>query len=293
MGAEGLTVGLLHPGAMGAAVGAVAVSAGARVLWLPSGRGPATVARAEAAGLEPAPDLAALVRSCSLILSICPPAAASQVARLVAESAYAGVYVEANAVSPGRAERIAALFGTGPVTTVDGGIVGPPPRRPGSTRLYLSGPEQAVAVPAELFAGTRLAPVVLPGPVGRASALKLAFASYNKLSQVLAAQAYALAYGHGVGDELRELAGATLPDTPLAQPERLADAAARAWRWEPEFREMVDACVAAGLPGEFAGAAADLLRRWSRHKDDASVPLDRLIAELRQPPARPDGEAAR
>jgi 3-hydroxyisobutyrate dehydrogenase-like beta-hydroxyacid dehydrogenase len=265
---------------MGAAVGAVALGVGARVRWLPTGRGPATAGRAEAAGLEPVGDLAALARSCSLIVSVCPPAAALDVARMVAGSGFDGVYLDANAVSPQRAERIAALLDAAGATTVDGGIVGPPPVRPDTTRLYLSGPPAGVASVLEVFDGTRLEPVVLPGPVGRASALKLAFASYNKLSQVLAAQAYALARGYGVEDELRELAGRALPDTPLSRPERLADVAARAWRWEPEFHEIADACRAAGLPVELVGAAAELLARWSRYKDDPTVAVQRLLAEL-------------
>ncbi|HEX4281159.1 MAG TPA: hypothetical protein VHZ27_10355, partial [Solirubrobacteraceae bacterium] len=42
---------------------------------------------------------------------------------------------------------------------VDGGIVGPPPTRAGTTRLYLSGDRAPEA--ARLFEDTRLEPVVL------------------------------------------------------------------------------------------------------------------------------------
>jgi 3-hydroxyisobutyrate dehydrogenase-like beta-hydroxyacid dehydrogenase len=144
----------------------------------------------------------------------------------------------------------------------------------------LSGPELAVEQVRELFADTWLAPVVLPGPIGRASALKLAFASYNKLSHVLAAQAYALADGYGVVDELTELAKDTMPDTPFGRPERLASAAARAWRWGPEFREIADACAAAGLSTDLVEAASALLERWKDHKDTDSTTLHELIADL-------------
>jgi 3-hydroxyisobutyrate dehydrogenase-like beta-hydroxyacid dehydrogenase len=265
---------------MGAAVGEQAVAAGAQVFWLPVGRGPATQRRATAAGLTGVPDMASLAASCSLIISVCPPAAAVDVASLVAESGFTGGFLEANAISPARAQQIAALLGERGVTTVDGGIVGPPPRRPGTTRLFLSGPELAVAQVRELFAGSWLAPVVLPGPVGRASALKLAFAAYNKLSYVLAAQAYGLASGYGVVDELTELAKDTMPDTPFGQPDRLASAAARAWRWGPEFREIADACAAAGLPTDLVAAAAAMLERWKDHKDADSTTLHELIADL-------------
>ena len=45
------TIGLLHPGEMGAAVGQCLADAGHQVLWVPEGRGAATSARAAAAGL--------------------------------------------------------------------------------------------------------------------------------------------------------------------------------------------------------------------------------------------------
>ena len=67
-----------------------------------------------------------------MILSICPPHAALEVARSAA--GFDGVYVDANAISPLRAQEIAALH----PRFVDGGIVGGPPREPGTT-LYLSG----------------------------------------------------------------------------------------------------------------------------------------------------------
>ena len=45
------TIGLLHPGEMGAAVGQCLAGTGHQVLWVPEGRSPATGARAAAAGL--------------------------------------------------------------------------------------------------------------------------------------------------------------------------------------------------------------------------------------------------
>lgn len=270
-----MTVGLLHPGAMGAAVGAQAVAAGARVYWFPVGRGEQSRRRAGRAGLAAAASDEVL-RECDFVLSVCPPANAEEVAERVAAAGFAGVYVEANAISPERSERIGRRFGT----TVDGGIVGPPPHRPGTTRLYLSGPEEAVDEVAGLFHGTTLETVALDGPVGRASALKLAFASYNKATFVLAAQSHALAAAYGVREELAELAASALPGTPLAEPDRLAGAAAKAWRWEPEFGEMAAALVAAGLRPELIEAAARTLARWRRHRDDDTAPLVELLRDL-------------
>jgi 3-hydroxyisobutyrate dehydrogenase-like beta-hydroxyacid dehydrogenase len=271
------TVTLLHPGAMGAEVGRQLVAAGARVLWVSAGRGPATAARAAAAGLVERETLAAAVGESEVVLSICPPAAAEDVARDVAATGFAGVFADANAIAPERMARIAASFGDGGAAVVDGGIIGPPPVRGGSTRLYLSGsPAPAVAA---LCAGTTLEAVVLDGDVGAASALKLAYASYQKISRVLSALAHALAGAHGVGAELEREAEA-LRSRPLSDLDALPVAAAKAWRWAPEMREVAATMRAAGLPGDVAQGAAVALERWATAKDRDDLDLDAVLALL-------------
>ncbi|MGW7166920.1 DUF1932 domain-containing protein [Streptomyces sp. NPDC054884] len=273
-------VGILHPGEMGATVAAAAVAAGAEVWWLPRGRSAATRERAAASGLRSASGIEELTGTCRVVLSVCPPAAALDVAEQVASAGFSGVYVDANAVSPERMTEIAAVFEGADVTVVDGGITGPPPRRAGTTRLYLSGDAAAVARVADVFDGTALTPVALPGPIGRASALKLSFAAYNKISYALAAQACALADGHGVLDDLLDLADHLLPGTPLAAKDRWAAAGSRAWRWEPEMHEIAGACRAVGAPAGLAEAAARTFARWEAHKDDPAVTGAQLIADL-------------
>lgn len=277
---ETLDVGVLHPGAMGAQVAAQAVAAGHRVHWLPRGRGEATRARAESAGLLAADGVSALAETCDVIISVCPPAAARQVAESVAATSFAGVYLEANAISPGHTEEISGLLDARGVVVVDGGIVGPPPRQADSTILYVSGNDDAVGVVGRVFEGSFLTVRGLGAQVGKASALKLAFASYNKISFVLAAQACALAAGHGVLEDLLQLGGEALMDTPLGRPESLAVAAARAWRWAPEMREIAEACEKAGVSPDIARNAAVLLENWDHYKDETGVPLDRLIADF-------------
>ena len=92
------TIGVLHPGEMGAAIGAVLRGAGHDVIWASAGRSSATARRAEAAGFDDAGTVAEVCGRAELILSVCPPHAAFDVARDVA--GFGGVYVDANAVSP-------------------------------------------------------------------------------------------------------------------------------------------------------------------------------------------------
>jgi 3-hydroxyisobutyrate dehydrogenase-like beta-hydroxyacid dehydrogenase len=134
------TVGLLHPGAMGAAVGALLTRGGRAVLWASDGRSAASAARAEKASLQDAGTATMLAARSDLVLSICPPHAAVDTARAVGR--FTGLYVDANAVSPGTAAEIRAVVEAVGARYVDGGIIGPPPaaENPG-TRLYLAGPD--------------------------------------------------------------------------------------------------------------------------------------------------------
>src|SRR5919204_3279046 len=102
------TIGLLHPGEMGSALGAVLRRRGHAVLWASDGRSAETAARARAADLADAGSVAELAQRSDVILSVCPPHAAADVARSVA--GFDGVYVDANAVAPATVREIAQGF---------------------------------------------------------------------------------------------------------------------------------------------------------------------------------------
>ena len=124
------TIGLLNPGEMGSMVGAAVRSGGARVLWAGEGRSAATRKRASDAGLEDAGSVAAVARASDVILSVCPPHAAVDLATQVAALRFAGTYVDGNAVSPATAREVGGIVEKGGATFVDGGIIGPPPVKP-------------------------------------------------------------------------------------------------------------------------------------------------------------------
>ena len=94
-------IAVLHPGEMGAAVGSCLAGAGHVVLWASGGRGSATAARARAARLADAGSVEEIAGRAEVILSICPPHAALDVAR--AARGFGGTYVDANAISPATA----------------------------------------------------------------------------------------------------------------------------------------------------------------------------------------------
>ena len=294
------TVGLLHPGEMGAAVGQCLTAAGHRVLWVPEGRSGASAARAAAAGLTAPPGgLAGLVREAGVIVSVCPPHAALGVARQVAAlgvaregagpgvagfggvarqgAGFGGVYVDANAVAPDTAREIAAIVEAGGASYVDGGIIGTPPVAPGFIRLYLSGARAGEvqrlfagsAVDARVIGGDGLAggdgPAGGNGPAGgdglfAASAVKMAYASWTKGSAALLLAARALARAEGVEDTMLAEWGASQPGLTDRSARAAGSAAAKGWRWVAEMEEIAAAMTAAGLPGGFHQAAAQVFR---------------------------------
>ncbi|GHH24383.1 NAD(P)-dependent oxidoreductase [Streptomyces rubradiris] len=259
-------VGILHPGSMGAAIAAQAKQSGAKVVWCPSGRSSASSERAGKYGLEPVGSLAAMADQADIILSICPPAHAVEVAAAVAAQPFSGVYVDGNAISPATMDRISTLFDQSGATVVDGSVIGSPPSASKSTRLYLAGPREPVAAVASVFSGSAVHVRLLPGPLGQASALKLSYSSYQKASRALAAVAHALAAEHGVEEELDEIAQGRTTSY-LAETAYFPKVAARAWRWAPEMEQVARALDEAGLPSELATASAGVMERWGALRD--------------------------
>ncbi|MEU2857648.1 DUF1932 domain-containing protein [Streptomyces mirabilis] len=280
-------VGVLHPGSMGAAVAAQASLNGAEVLWLPTGRSSATKERAQRYGLTAVSDLRELTERADIILSICPPAHAEDVAAEVSAHLFKGVYVDGNAISPASMARVCSIVAPTGATVVDGSVIGSPPSASKSARLYVSGPAHALTPVVSLFADSAVKVCQLPGGVGRASALKLSYSSYQKASRVLAAVSYALAHDYGVEEELLDIAQ-NRTTSYLAETAYIPKVAARSWRWGPEMREVASALRDAGLPPDLAEASAVVMSRWDDLKDS---PLD-VPQALEHLHSTPEGEPA-
>jgi 3-hydroxyisobutyrate dehydrogenase-like beta-hydroxyacid dehydrogenase len=256
-----MRVGLVHPGTMGAAIGKLLVKRGQEVLWLPQGRSQDTVRRAADAGLTAVDDL----RDAQIILSVCPPAAALDVA--LGLQGMRALVIDANAVSPMTARQIANLIGD---RYVDGGIVGPPPLRAGTTRLYLSGPGAGEA--AQLFHDSVLEPVILSGSPVAASALKMAYAAWTKGSAALLLGALASARASGVQDALQAEWQRSLPELQDRARQAADSAASKGWRWVGEMHEIAATFADAGLSPGFHEAAAEMFERAARDhgREDAA-----------------------
>jgi 3-hydroxyisobutyrate dehydrogenase-like beta-hydroxyacid dehydrogenase len=272
------TVCILHPGEMGSAIGRAARAGGARVLWVPSGRGPTTAQRAGAAGLEAAGTLGDALAASGIVLSVCPPHAALAVAGAVADARFSGVFVDANAIAPDTARKISEIVGRGGATFVDGGIVGPPPSDPARTRLYLAG--SAAGRVASLFEGTALSTVVVDAPPGAASAVKMCYAAWTKGTAALLAAIRAVARAEGVETALADEWHISQPDL-LRLLDRAVGNSHKAWRWVGEMEEVAATFADAGLPAGFGKASAEVFARLEAFKGAREATLEEILAALR------------
>jgi len=279
------TIGMLHPGSMGAGIASLLHGVGHEVLWVPEGRSPETAARAEAAGLVGATDLADLVERSSVVFSVCPPDAAADLAAQVSDtgSLTGRTFVDANAISPASARRIAAVVEAAGGTYVDGGIVGNPPAQNGDTRLYLSGSRSARVV--DLFGNPdrpEFTAIALGPEPAAASALKMTYGAWTKGTSALLLAIRAVARQEGIEELL-------LGEWQLSQPalEDLSDwsaglAMTKGWRWAGEMEEVAATFADAGLPDGFHQAAAQVYRRTPRRSPtgDNHIDVDQVLSDL-------------
>ena len=275
------TITVLHPGDMGVSVARAARAAGHRVLWVGSARSAETAARAGAAGLVDAGSLASALRESAVVLSVCPPHAAKDTAQAVAACGFAGLYVDANAISPASTSAVGAIVAKAGARFVDGGIIGPPVSSKGNTRLYLSGAHAHEA--AAIFEGSLLRARALDGPEDAASALKMCYAAWTKGTTALLADIRALASALEVEDALLAEWNESQPGLAARSESAARNNAFKAWRWIAEMHEIADSFAAQDLPDGFHRAAAQIYERLAGFKDEREPELARIIAALRTP----------
>jgi 3-hydroxyisobutyrate dehydrogenase-like beta-hydroxyacid dehydrogenase len=284
-------IGLLHPGEMGAAVGAALAGAGHDVGWASAGRGPETAARAAASGLRDAGTVAALAARSGLVLSVCPPHAALDVAAGLGD--FDGIYLDANAIAPTTARQVGRIVADRGGRFVDGGIIGPPPYQRGTTRLYLSGPDAVAA--SEAFATPLIETQVISEWPGAASALKLAYAAWTKGSAALLLAIRAVATQEGVDSWLLDEWRTSQPELADRSAAAARSALTKGWRWDGEMEEIATMFGGDGLPPGFHSAAAEIYRRVGRDAspEAAARALDTVIGSLLPPPPQDGAQSER
>lgn len=275
----GSSVGILHPGEMGITLAATAVNSGMTVFWCAEGRSEATRQRAEHQGLRSVDDLAAMCETCDVLVSVCPPHAARDLAEAVVARGFGGLYVDVNAIAPATARGIGERMTGAGINFVDGGIIGMPATRPGTTWLYLSGP--AADKVAACFANGPMETTILGEEIGKASGLKMCFAANSKGTTALHTTILGAAEAMGVRDALEQQWEAYNPGFTAQSHGRIRQVARKAWRFTGEMEEIAATLAACGMPPEFHRGAAEVYARQAGFKDVAEEPaIEEILATV-------------
>lgn len=234
-------VAIVAAGSMGAGVARRLVEHGVRVVTLLEGRSAETRERAQQAGMVAVS--AEALADVDLLLSIVPPANAlafaEQTAFALKSARRPPVFVDCNAVNPTTVRHIQAVIGAAGADFVDGSLIGSPPV-PGSSagpHLYVSG-EHADRV--QVLAQYGLDVRRLDGPVGAASALKMAFAGISKGHVAVVAAMILAATRAGSAEALYRELSESDPALLAAMSRRVPGMFPKAYRWVAEMREIAE-----------------------------------------------------
>jgi 3-hydroxyisobutyrate dehydrogenase-like beta-hydroxyacid dehydrogenase len=283
------TIGLLSPGDMGHSIGGMLRTHGVRVLTHLGGRSERSRGLAEAAGLEDTPSLAALVTEADILLSVLVPARALDVAGTVAgvikETGADLLYVDCNAIAPRTVRQAESLILAAGGRFADAGIIGPPPRKPGTTRIYASGPDAAALTVLNDYG---LDFRVIGTESGQASGLKMCYAALTKGLTALGTELLLAARQMGLADVLRAEQQESNPVILASLERSIPQMPPKAYRWVGEMEEIAATFADLGLTPNILLGAADMYRlvehtpigRESPETRDKNRDLDGVIAVL-------------
>jgi 3-hydroxyisobutyrate dehydrogenase-like beta-hydroxyacid dehydrogenase len=272
---------------MGAGIGSVLHQGGIEVLGYLAGRSALTRQRAAEAGFRETASIDELVREADMIISVLVPAEAAatgaDVAAAMRRTGAMPVFVDLNAIAPQTAAAIEKEIRTAGATFIDGGIIGGPPRAPGSsTRFFCSGPDTAAF---EELASYGLNVRVVGPEIGQASGLKMMFAASTKGTTALWTELLVAARAMGLEEALLAEFG---PNNATANLQRnhIPTMPRRAKRWVGEMEEIAATFEALGMTPRILEGAADVFRfvgetpladQTSREPDPT---LDQILDEL-------------
>jgi 3-hydroxyisobutyrate dehydrogenase-like beta-hydroxyacid dehydrogenase len=244
---------------MGEGVGASIKGQGFDVITVLAGRSDETRMRAQRGGFRDVPDLEALVSEADLVISIMPPERAEAIAADVTAAMKATgrtpPFADMNAIAPTTAQRIAAGIVDAGADYIDGGIIGwPPLKSEALTKLYVSGPQAGLM---DVLDGNGKKVIQLGDEIGRASAVKMIYASVTKGTDSLLTAAYTAAEALGIREVLeREWQGDVLDRMARRVPALPADAG----RWIGEMEQIAETYASIGVTANYHKGAAEMYR---------------------------------
>lgn len=256
------SVAILGTGDMGSAIAKSLINNGLLVLTCLDGRSGHSRRLASGAGMQALDRLSDVVSQADVFLSVLPPASALQfageVCPLIQKHSPDTLFVDCNAVSPQTLQKIASIAARHQVRFQDAGIVGAAPQADRiPVRVYTSGRH-----------GNEMSQLNtehidikdLGDEAGRASAIKMVYASLTKATNALRAAAAIAGERLGVAEEIHAEWQHSLPAVYEAMDKRLPLLSADAGRWAGEMREIAQTYEAIGLTPLFHEGSEWLFR---------------------------------
>jgi 3-hydroxyisobutyrate dehydrogenase-like beta-hydroxyacid dehydrogenase len=290
------TVGLLSPGDMGHSIGGVLRDNGIEVLTCLAERSERTRALAAKSGFGDTSCLEELVEKADAILSVLVPAEAPGLAEQVAGAIRTAgktdlLYVDLNAIAPETVRGVGqTILATG-ARFADAGIIGPPPRQPG-TRFYTSGPG---AEEFATFSEHGLDVRVIGEEIGQASGLKMCYGALTKGLTALGTELLVAARRLGLDEVLRAEQEESIPDVLAWLQQMVPTMPPKAYRWVGEMEEIAKTFEDVGMTPNILTGAADMYRfiadtpigQESPENRDKRRGLDGVVAALADALAAP------
>ncbi len=254
------TVGILSTGDMGHSVGRVLREGGFDVVTCLTGRSERTRQLAGETEIRDIPEMDNLVREVDLILAILVPdktiPLARQVAASIKRTGTQPPYADCNAIAPNTSKQIDEIISNAGGRYIDAGIIGGPPSQDEQTRFYASGPHEDILTQLDGY-GILVRP--MGGEVGRASGIKMCYASVTKGTAALHAAVLTTAESLGLSRELlKELEESQ--GQRLQAMESIKTLSAKAFRWVGEMEEIAATYESAGVTPHFHQGAAEIFR---------------------------------
>jgi putative dehydrogenase len=235
-----IRIGMIGTGEMGSGLAGVLAASGATVATSLTGRSAASRERTARVGVVDAGDLAALVRTSTILLSVVPPDQAQSVAESFVELAAgkpdAPLFVDCNAIAPDTAKRIAAIVTGAGLRFLDAGIIGGAPRSDYSgPQIYASGPDVAEFDALNQY-GLHVRP--MSATIGDASAIKMCYAGISKGITGIGTAMYACAEQSGIQEAFLAELSTSQPELFAIFSRQIPAMYPKAYRWVAEMLEI-------------------------------------------------------
>lgn len=255
------TIAILMPGDMGHGCAIAFRENGYRVVTNLAERSERTKGLSAKAGLEDLGSFEEVAKQSDLVLSILPPEKALEQGRRFADAMIAAgstpPYVDCNAIAPATTRDVGAEIERAGALYIDGGIVGSNPiNENGGTRLYVSGPDTAAV---REFDGKGMVVRDIGDEIGRASALKMIYASATKGTFSLHAAVLTTAHAMGLMEEYVAELSESRPAMLSAMEKMVPRIPLDAGRWLGEMHEIASTFAEAGVTSKFHEGAADIM----------------------------------